>query len=61
MVFGALSTSGEAYQNAYLYAGMVRPKSSTTIALASLSCTRIYTYGTEKDVSLVVTKIVGVL
>ena len=61
MLFSAISTAGESYQNAYLYAGMFSVKSSTTIALASLSCSKLYPAGTELDKSLAVVKILGVL
>ena len=60
-LFSAMATAGQNYQNAYLYSGMFRVKSSTSLLMSSLTCTRLYDYGTEQDKSLVVTKIVGVL
>lgn len=60
-LFSAMATAGQNYQNAYLYSGMFRVKSSTSLLMSSLTRTRLYSYGTEQDKSLVVTKIVGVL
>ena len=61
MVFSALATGGESYQNAYLYGGIIRVDSSTSITLTSLSRSKLYTGGTELDKSLSISKIIGVL
>lgn len=61
MVFSALATGGESYQNAYLYGGIIRVDSSISITLTSLSRSKLYTGGTEQDKSLSISKIIGVL